>query len=159
VFRFASATKTGRFVWEQGNDPAAAPKSAAAALAGEGLPKTVSDVSYLQGSTDCRWRQVSFLLKAAARDVKGKRGLAMGQMIKKDGETASTNVYRVCGGANRWHVYQDPEAIPVASFEDKAAALNYAMCLARGRVAWHLLLRQQGTSVEQAPRANSSARH
>jgi hypothetical protein len=53
------------------------------------------------------------------------------------------NVYRVCAGsADRWHVYQDETSDPVASFDDKAAALNYAMCLARGRVAWHLLLRQ-----------------
>jgi len=53
------------------------------------------------------------------------------------------NVYRVCAGSSdRWHVYQDATADPVASFDDKAAALNYAMCLARGRVAWHLLLRQ-----------------
>jgi hypothetical protein len=83
----------------------------------------------------------------------------MGQMIKKDGETATANVYRVCGDAKRWFVYQDPEAIPVASFEDKAAALNYAMCLARGRVAWHLLLRQQATAAEHAPRANTTPHH
>ncbi len=37
-------------------------------------------------------------------------------------------------------MYQEPRSRPVASFNDKAAALNYAMCLARGRVAWHLLL-------------------
>jgi hypothetical protein len=84
----------------------------------------------------------------------------MGQWVKTEEETAkNANVYRVCGGAGRWYVYQDPEALPVASFEDKAAALNYAMCLARGRVAWHLLLRQQGTSAEHAPRTNSNAHH
>lgn len=83
----------------------------------------------------------------------------MGQMIKSEGDTATANVYRVCGGANRWFVYQDPEAMPVASFEDKAAALNYAMCLARGRVAWHLLLRQQSTPAEHAPRTNGNAHH
>jgi hypothetical protein len=83
----------------------------------------------------------------------------MGQLTKSEGETANANVYRVCGGAGRWYVYQDPEAVPVASFEDKAAALNYAMCLARGRVAWHLLLRQQSTSAEHAPRTNSKAHH
>jgi len=55
------------------------------------------------------------------------------------------NVYRVCAGsADRWYVYQDETPDPVASFDEKAAALNYAMCLARGRVAWHLLLRQGG---------------
>lgn len=83
----------------------------------------------------------------------------MGQMIKKEGDSATAHVYRVCGGANRWYVYQDPGAMAVASFEDKAAALNYAMCLARGRVAWHLLLRQQGTSAEHAPRAKSNIPH
>jgi hypothetical protein len=83
----------------------------------------------------------------------------MGQLTKGEGETASPNVYRVCGGAGRWYVYQNPEAVPVASFEDKAAALNYAMCLARGRVAWHLLLRQQSTSGEHASRTNSNAHH
>jgi hypothetical protein len=83
----------------------------------------------------------------------------MGHLIKREGEAASANVYRVCGGANRWCVYQDPEAMPVASFEDKAAALNYAMCLARGRVAWHLLLRQQGSSAEHAPRTNGNSHH
>jgi hypothetical protein len=84
----------------------------------------------------------------------------MGQSIKREGEAvANANVYRVCGGAGRWNVYQDPEAMPVASFEDKAAALNYAMCLARGRVAWHLLLRQQGTPAEHAPRTKGTAHH
>jgi hypothetical protein len=57
-------------------------------------------------------------------------------------------------------VYEDPNAMPVASFEDKAAALNYAMCLARGRVAWHLLLRQQGgASVDNATRASGNTHH
>ena len=84
----------------------------------------------------------------------------MGQVIKREGSTAITNVYRVCGNANRWHVYEDPNAMPVASFDDKAAALNYAMCLARGRVAWHLLLRQQhGASADNATRASGSTHH
>jgi hypothetical protein len=57
-------------------------------------------------------------------------------------EMRNTEVYRVCAvSSTRWDVYQEPGSIPVASFSDKAAALNYAMCLARGRVAWHLLLR------------------
>jgi hypothetical protein len=33
------------------------------------------------------------------------------------------------------------------------------MCLARGRVAWHLLLRQQGTPTEHAPRPKGTAHH
>jgi hypothetical protein len=66
------------------------------------------------------------------------------------------SVYRVCAGsADRWHVYQDETAEPVASFDDKAAALNYAMCLARGRVAWHLLLRQ-GRPQMPSPAGRSS---
>jgi hypothetical protein len=57
-------------------------------------------------------------------------------------EIKGTEIYRVCGVSNdRWDVYQEPRSRPVASFNDKAAALNYAMCLARGRVAWHLLLK------------------
>ena len=57
-------------------------------------------------------------------------------------EITSTEIYRVRAVApDRWDVYQDSPAHPVASFSDKASALNYAMCLARGRVAWHLLLR------------------
>ncbi|MEJ0034561.1 MAG: hypothetical protein WDO68_00515 [Gammaproteobacteria bacterium] len=57
-------------------------------------------------------------------------------------ETKSAEIYRVCAiSTDRWDVYQEPRHHPVASFNDKAAALNYAMCLARGRVAWHLLLR------------------
>lgn len=56
-------------------------------------------------------------------------------------EIKGTEIYRVCAVSNdRWDVYQEPRSRPVASFNDKAAALNYAMCLARGRVAWHLLL-------------------
>jgi len=84
----------------------------------------------------------------------------MGHLMKREGSTAITNVYRVCGNANRWHVYEDPNVMPVASFDDKAAALNYAMCLARGRVAWHLLLRQQGgASADNATRANGNTHH
>jgi hypothetical protein len=84
----------------------------------------------------------------------------MGQVIKSEGSPGITNVYRVCGSANRWYVYEDPNAMPVASFDDKAAALNYAMCLARGRVAWHLLLRQQsGASPDNAQRASGTTHH
>jgi hypothetical protein len=72
---------------------------------------------------------------------------------------SNANVYRVCGGTDRWHVFQDPESAPVASFDDKAAALNYAMCLARGRVAWHLLLRQNGRAGESTTLANGKAHH
>jgi hypothetical protein len=57
-------------------------------------------------------------------------------------EGKNADIYRVCAvSTDRWDVYQEARSRPVASFNDKAAALNYAMCLARGRVAWHLLLR------------------
>jgi hypothetical protein len=62
-------------------------------------------------------------------------------------EIKSAEIYRVCAvSVDRWDVYEEPRACPVASFHDKAAALNYAMCLARGRVAWHLLLRSNEQS-------------
>lgn len=113
----------------------------------------MSDVSYPARESDARWRQAPFLLKASWRDVKGKRGLAMAQMKE-------ANVYRICAdGADRWYVFQDPASEPVATFEDKAAALNYAMCLARGRVAWHLLLRQNDTAASRAHTPSGSAHH
>lgn len=83
-------------------------------------------------------------------------------------EWQNAEVYRVCAVAeDRWDVYQEPRSLPVATFHDKAAALNYAMCLARGRVAWHLLLRggePGGLSVDAVNAANgvdtaASARH
>jgi hypothetical protein len=70
------------------------------------------------------------------------------------------NVYRVCAeGPGRWHVYQNSTSQPVASFHDKAAALNYATCLARGRVAWHLLLRQNGSAHEGATELGRTSHH
>lgn len=55
--------------------------------------------------------------------------------------TKNTAVYRVCARTpDRWEVFQDPDTEPVASFDDKSAALTYAMGLARGRVSWQLLL-------------------
>ncbi len=82
-------------------------------------------------------------------------------------ELRDAEIYRVCAvSGNRWDVYQEPRLMPVASFSDKAAALNYAMCLARGRVAWHLLLRigrcwrDAGRSMSTADGASAtSARH
>ena len=75
-------------------------------------------------------------------------------------EIKSAEIYRVCAVSNdRWDVYQEATRRPVASFNDKAAALNYAMCLARGRVAWHLLLRTgDGQSQSMAlPPSNETA--
>jgi hypothetical protein len=82
----------------------------------------------------------------------------MGQMTNGK-MPQEANVYRVRTSENRWYVFQEPEAVPVACFDDKAAALNYAMCLARGRVAWHLLLRQHGVASESAPRATGQIHH
>ena len=66
-------------------------------------------------------------------------------------DARNAEVYRVCAvSGDRWDVYQEPRSVPVATFNDKAAALNYAMCLARGRVAWHLLLRN-GESGNHVP--------
>ena len=65
-------------------------------------------------------------------------------------EIKGTEIYRVCAVSNgRWDVYEEPRSRPVASFSDKAAALNYAMCMARGRVAWHLLLKPADAQQDQ----------
>jgi hypothetical protein len=72
----------------------------------------------------------------------------------------NTEVYRVCAGSvNRWQVFKDASLEPVASFHDKASALNYAMCLARGRIAWHLLLRAGGDASANAIVASSGSSH
>jgi hypothetical protein len=75
-------------------------------------------------------------------------------------ELRNTEIYRVCAvPGDRWDVYQEPRSIPVASFSDKAAALNYAMCLARGRVAWHLLLRSGDAGQTAASTLDATQRH
>jgi hypothetical protein len=76
----------------------------------------------------------------------------------------SAEIYRVCAvSVDRWDVYQEPKGWPVASFHDKAAALNYAMCLARGRIAWHLLLRSAdqsgGIAAGENAKDAAAARH
>jgi hypothetical protein len=84
------------------------------------------------------------------------------RQIKDDG-LGNQDIYRVCAaGEHRWDVYQEPRSRPVASFHDKAAALNYAMCLARGRVAWHLLLRsdeEPGVDAGSNEANGHAARH
>lgn len=81
----------------------------------------------------------------------------------QDDEQGCQDIYRVCAaGEDRWDVYQEPRARPVASFHDKAAALNYAMCLARGRIAWHLLLRsgeEPGVGAGSDEAHGQAARH
>lgn len=50
-------------------------------------------------------------------------------------------VFRICAGTqNTWEVFQGGNPRPLASFEDKNAALTYALCLARGKVSWQSLL-------------------
>jgi len=84
-------------------------------------------------------------------DAQGGIGIEMN-------EIKSAEIYRVCAVSNdRWDVFQEPRHRPVASFNDKAAALNYAMCLARGRVAWHLLLRPGEERPDGAPVSNETA--
>jgi hypothetical protein len=61
--------------------------------------------------------------------------------------------------ADRWQVFQEPSSEPLASFPDRAAALNYAMCLARGRIAWHLLLRRSGGFHPNADADSRRAHH
>ena len=73
-------------------------------------------------------------------------------------EIKSAEVYRVSSvSVDRWDVYEEPKDQPVASFSDKAAALNYAMCLARGRVAWHLLLKSPENANDT--RQSETAKH
>jgi hypothetical protein len=57
----------------------------------------------------------------------------------------SAAVYRICAGAEKtWNVFRDSSVLPLASFEDKNAALTYAMCMARGQVSWQTLLEGGG---------------
>ncbi|MEP7245233.1 MAG: hypothetical protein ABI885_16360 [Gammaproteobacteria bacterium] len=75
--------------------------------------------------------------------------------IKKEAD-----IYQVRAGMLRqWDVWQAPALTPIASFDDKAAALNYAMCLARGRVAWHLLLRPVPAASRNSAAIRPSTRH
>jgi hypothetical protein len=77
-------------------------------------------------------------------------------------QSNGAEVFRVCAvSVDRWDVYQEPRGWPVASFTDKASALNYAMCLARGRIAWHLLLRSSDQTLSSHVNANddTTSRH
>ena len=74
-------------------------------------------------------------------------------------EIRNAEIFRVCAvSTGRWDVIQESITHPVASFGDKASALNYAMCLARGRVAWHLLLRSGDGQPGKLPGANDTSR-
>jgi hypothetical protein len=81
-------------------------------------------------------------------DVRAEARGGIGEQMNED---RNAEIYRVCAVSNdRWDVYQEQRSHPVASFSDKAQALNYAMCLARGRVAWHLLLRSGNGQPDRA---------
>ena len=76
-------------------------------------------------------------------------------MGRQMNEIRNAEIYRVCAvSTDRWDVFDESRSRPVASFQDKASALNYAMCLARGRVAWHLLLRSSNDQPGTIPGAN-----
>jgi hypothetical protein len=65
-------------------------------------------------------------------------------------------VYRICAGDRKtWEVFQDSNVQPLASFEDKNAALTYAMLLARGKVSWQTLL----DGGVETPRKNAIVKH
>jgi hypothetical protein len=50
-------------------------------------------------------------------------------------------VYRICAvDGERWDVLRGSSSEPVASFNDKHAALAHAMSLARARSSWQLPL-------------------
>ncbi len=71
----------------------------------------------------------------------------------------NAEVYRVCavGGRSLGRVSGAAVHARWRAFNDKAAALNYAMCLARGRVAWHLLLRDGDDGVRAVDAGSNEA--
>lgn len=72
-----------------------------------------------------------------------------------DETTTGAHIYSVrATGANRWQVFQQFSTEPLASFDDKATALIFAMCLARGRDALYLLLREHHKFAQSAARAS-----
>jgi hypothetical protein len=59
-----------------------------------------------------------------------------GEMIQ---EAENAAVYRICAvNEERWDVLRGSSQEPVATFNDKHAALAYAMSLARTRSSWQL---------------------
>jgi hypothetical protein len=53
-------------------------------------------------------------------------------------------IYRVNASGDRWAVFREPEAEPLALFADRPGALSYAMSLARGRADWQLFEGRRG---------------
>jgi len=68
-------------------------------------------------------------------------------------EARGATVYRVApGAANSWNVFDDPGARePIARFDQKSAAVRYAMRLARGKAQWPSLLGATGASSRTVP--------
>ncbi|HTV53078.1 MAG TPA: hypothetical protein VME21_17930 [Steroidobacteraceae bacterium] len=55
------------------------------------------------------------------------------QRISDSGTRAAT-IYRVApAGVSTWNVYADSAREPIAAFDDRSAAVRYALRLARGR--------------------------
>ena len=53
-------------------------------------------------------------------------------------------IYRICAVSDeRWDVLRDPSCEPVATFNNKHAALAHAMSLARARSGWRLPLERR----------------
>jgi hypothetical protein len=57
-------------------------------------------------------------------------------------------IYRICAvSGERWDVLRDASSEPVATFNDKHAALAHAMSLARERSGWQLPLDHRLRSI------------
>ncbi len=70
-------------------------------------------------------------------------------------EARSATVYRVVpGAANTWNVFAEPGREPIACFDDKSAAVRYAMRLARGKAHWPSLLGAHPKPGAQQPLAS-----
>lgn len=66
-------------------------------------------------------------------------------------------VYRIqATSSSAWDVFDDLSTEPIASFEDKSTALTFALCLARGKVSWRLLLNGTAPSSQDAGRSTPS---
>jgi hypothetical protein len=110
------------------------PKSADVRDEDDEYPKVLSELSYVL--------RAHILLQPPPDE---SRGWTMRETTNQE-----TAVYRICAGEkNTWNVFQDSHARPLASFEDKSAALTYAMCLARGKVSWQLLLDGRGKNARE----------
>ena len=63
-------------------------------------------------------------------------------------QAESAPVYNVCAvNEDRWDVLRDSGPEPVATFNDKHAALAYAMSLARNGSGWHPTVGRSGDAL------------